>query len=89
MKCANCQCGVESSYFRSGSLHWVNDAGDGINNRSQHAVWLCAECTAHYIFHTWRPAAEQLWALSTADSAAKIPAERPAQPTAYPRARVA
>jgi hypothetical protein len=63
MKCAIPSCGLESLYFRSGSLHCV-DCIDSIQNDAGPAkrklIWLCRECTALWVVETWRPPGEQL-----------------------------
>jgi hypothetical protein len=63
MKCAIPACGLESLYFRSGSLHYVDcidrlreDAGPA----KRQLIWLCHECTALWLVETWRPPGEQL-----------------------------
>jgi hypothetical protein len=57
MQCANPGCKVETLYFRSGSLHWVDrDA----KRRVTVPIWLCERCTRSFVVEPWRPAGQQL-----------------------------
>ena len=63
MQCANPSCQAESVYFRSGSLHWVDDpvtSGSAKMGGQLHLIWLCAECSNSYEVQIWRPAGEQI-----------------------------
>lgn len=63
MRCANPLCKVESLYFRSGSLHWIDCVNAGAaHSRVEHRriIWLCGECSRHFLVETWRPAGQQL-----------------------------
>ncbi|TCK73562.1 hypothetical protein [Acidipila rosea] len=62
MICANPHCAAQAIYFRSGSLHWINEAKQqaGGGSERQRPIWLCAACTELYVVQTWRPAGEQL-----------------------------
>ncbi len=63
MRCANPDCDAEALYFRSGSLHWMNNPPrpDVSPARPETSlVWLCAECSKTLVVETWRPAGEQL-----------------------------
>lgn len=63
MRCANPGCQEEALYFRSGSLHWIDNPPqlDGTpRHRATRLIWLCAECSRNLVVQTWRPAGQQL-----------------------------
>ena len=63
MKCANPNCGFESQYFRSGSLHYIdfsNAIPDNVAAAPRKLIWLCRDCTALWSVETWRPPGQQL-----------------------------
>lgn len=63
MRCANPACHAEAIYFRSGSLHWVDDPFAGREAKAPaelHLIWLCAECSRSCQVETWRPAGQQI-----------------------------
>jgi hypothetical protein len=63
MKCANPICGVESLYFRSGSLHCIDSRDEIRGNHTeagQKLIWLCGECTKSWSVETWRKPGQQL-----------------------------
>lgn len=67
MKCANRLCDAESLYFRSGSLHAIDDIGTGelMDQEpflTQKVIWLCENCSSLFTIDTWRPPGEQLHA---------------------------
>lgn len=62
MRCATPDCPAEALYFRSGSLHWVDEPA-AIRSEQQHRmqlIWLCAECSRNYVVQTWRPVGQQV-----------------------------
>ena len=63
MRCANPGCQAEALYFRSGSLHWIDNQaqmGGTPQRRTTRLIWLCAECSKTFVVQTWRPAGQQL-----------------------------
>lgn len=61
MKCANPLCKAESLYFRSGSLHCIDRFGQrGTHGDGEQIIWLCRDCSTHFIVQTWRPQGQQI-----------------------------
>lgn len=64
MRCANPACSAESLYFRDGSLYWI----DVLNSKdpfaceggAQKLIWLCRDCSSHFVVQTWRPPGQQI-----------------------------
>jgi len=64
MQCANPLCQSESLCFRSRSLHVIDCSdqwgpGGNLGNRRR-VIWLCAECSLHFVVEGWRPPGQQL-----------------------------
>lgn len=64
MRCANQTCSSESLYLRDGGLYWINPDRDEYwcpqEERTRKIVWLCRECSKHFVVETWRPPGEQI-----------------------------
>ena len=63
MRCGNPECKMESLYLRSGSLYYISVRGTtGTSPEDEHKslIWLCSECSIHFVVETWRPAGQQL-----------------------------
>ncbi len=70
MRCANPSCSCESLYLRSGGLYWINPARND-NQTSRKIIWLCRECSKHFVVETWRPPGEQIHLRDSCDTRAK------------------
>ena len=63
MRCANLPCNSETMYFRSGSLHCldrIQKGRTGASGEQRQLVWLCPDCTNHFVVETWRLPGQQL-----------------------------
>lgn len=64
MRCANPACACESLYLRDGGLYWINPDSDeywcGLDERTRKIIWLCPDCSKHFVVETWRPPGEQI-----------------------------
>jgi hypothetical protein len=63
MRCINARCSIETSYFRSGSLHCIDRSEESrteMRGEQRQLVWLCPQCSHTFVVQTWRAPGEQL-----------------------------
>ena len=63
MHCINALCTAETSYFRSGSLHYMDrsqESRTAITGEQRQLVWLCPQCSQTFVVQTWRAPGQQL-----------------------------
>jgi hypothetical protein len=63
MRCTNLPCKSETMYFRGGSLDCLDrsqESPTGASGEQRELVWLCPDCTNHFVVETWRSPGQQL-----------------------------
>jgi transposase-like protein len=63
MQCGNPECKTETLYLRSGSIYYISlrdTTGAFRDAEHKRLIWLCSECSRHFVVETWRPAGQQL-----------------------------
>ena len=76
MRCANEFCTSESLYLRDGGLYWINPDRDECwcsqDERKRKIIWLCRECSKHFVVETWRPPGAQIRPRDFDDAGAEL-----------------